>query len=56
MQREQENNKNDKKIIKSEPGSPGSKNEIVNDKKISQGEKEIIQKGLALAIINNLKT
>ena len=31
-------------------------NEFVNDKKISQGEKEIIQKGLALAIINNLKT
>ena len=56
LQLEQKNSKNDKKIIKNEPGSPASKNDIVNEKKISQVEKEIIQKGLALAIINNLKT
>ena len=53
---EQKTNENSVKFSLSNPGSPASKNEIVNEKKISQGEKEIIQKGLALAIINNLKT
>tara|TARA_B100001093_G_scaffold185108_2_gene177900 strand:- start:31520 stop:34297 length:2778 start_codon:yes stop_codon:yes gene_type:complete len=56
MQLEQETSENGVNISLSNPGSPSSKNEIVNEKKISQGEKEIIQKGLALAIINNLKT
>jgi trichohyalin len=52
---EQEISKNDKKIIKKEPGSPEIKKEFVDEKKNSEREKEIIQNGLALAIINNLK-
>ena len=39
----------------SNTGSPEIKKEIVNEKKNSEREKEIIQNGLALAIINNLK-
>ena len=39
----------------SNTGSPEIKKKIVNEKKNSEREKEIIQNGLALAIINNLK-
>jgi hypothetical protein len=55
IQLKQDISKNDKKIIKKDPGSPDRENEFVNEKKNSEREKEIIQNGLALAIINNLK-
>ena len=54
-QNQQKSDENDKKIIKKEPGSPEIKKEFVDEKKNSEREKEIIQNGLALAIINNLK-
>ena len=54
-QNKQKNNENKKIRFKQEPGSPDRENGFVNEKKNSEREKEIIQNGLALAIINNIK-